>query len=123
MSSNFSATAEGQSLRTSKRPAASFRPDIQGLRTIAVMAVVLYHLWPLRLTGGFVGVDVFFVISGYLITGHMFRELTRAEGFSLTTFWARRIRRLLPAAFLVLISSLVAVFLVVPKTLWESSAR
>ncbi|WP_449373483.1 acyltransferase family protein [Arthrobacter psychrolactophilus] len=123
MSSNFSATAEYQSLRTSKLPATSFRPDIQGLRTIAVMAVVLYHLWPLRLTGGFVGVDVFFVISGYLITGHMSRELTRSQGFSLTMFWARRIRRLLPAAFLVLIASIVAVFFLVPETLWDSSAK
>lgn len=71
----------------------------------------------------FVGVDVFFVISGYLITGHMYRELTRGAGFSLTKFWARRIRRLLPAAFLVLLASVAAVYFWIPQTLWESSAK
>ena len=51
------------------------RADIQGLRALAVMSVVLFHLWPNRLPGGFVGVDVFFVISGYLITAHLVREV------------------------------------------------
>ncbi len=101
----------------------SFRPDIQGLRTVAVLAVVLYHLWPHHVTGGFVGVDVFFVISGFLITGHMYRELMLPVGFSLLKFWARRIRRLLPAAFLVLLASLAAAYLWLPQTLWESTAR
>lgn len=87
------------------------------------MAVVLYHLWPHRLTGGFVGVDVFFVISGYLITGHMYRELLRPDGFSVLTFWARRVRRLLPAAFTVLLGSLIAVYIWVPQTLWDASAK
>ncbi|MET0929485.1 MAG: hypothetical protein ABWX74_08200, partial [Aeromicrobium sp.] len=50
------------------------RTDIQALRAVAVMSVVLYHLWPNRLSGGFVGVDIFFVISGFLITGHLVRE-------------------------------------------------
>lgn len=90
---------------------------------VAVMAVVLYHLWPRRLTGGFVGVDVFFVISGYLITGHVFREIVRTSRLSVIKFWARRVRRLLPAAFVVLILSLVAVYLWVPETLWESTAQ
>ncbi|MCU6481890.1 acyltransferase family protein [Arthrobacter sp. A2-55] len=103
--------------------ATSFRPDVQGLRTVAVMAVVLYHLWPKRITGGFVGVDVFFVISGFLITGHMYRELMANSGLSLVKFWGRRIRRLLPAAFVVLLLSLAAVYLWVPATLWESTAR
>lgn len=87
------------------------------------MAVVLYHLWPHKITGGFVGVDVFFVISGFLITGHMFRELTHVGGFSLTKFWARRIRRLLPAAFVVLLLSLVGAYLWLPETLWAATAR
>lgn len=123
MSSNISLSEQPISRGSAKSPKASFRTDIQGLRTIAVMAVVLYHLWPQRLTGGFVGVDVFFVISGYLITGHMFRELSRPNDFSLVKFWARRIRRLLPAAFLVLLVSLAAVFFFVPQTLWASSAK
>lgn len=103
--------------------ARSFRPELQGLRTIAVMAVVIYHLWPGRLTGGFVGVDVFFVISGYLITSHIYREVERTSRISLLGFWARRIRRLLPAAFMVLLVSLAACYIWLPETLWESTAR
>lgn len=100
-----------------------FRPEIQGLRALAVLSVVLYHLWPERLTGGYVGVDVFFVISGYLITAHLFRDFMRSGRVALASFWARRIRRLLPASLLVLAASCVAVSLWVPVTLWESSAR
>ena len=54
---------------------AAWRPDIQALRALAVLSVLLFHLFPTRLTGGFVGVDVFFVISGFLITSHLLREL------------------------------------------------
>ena len=53
-----------------------FIPHVQGLRAIAVLAVVLYHFWPARFSGGYVGVDIFFVISGFLITSHLMRELT-----------------------------------------------
>lgn len=80
-----------------------FLPHVQGLRAIAVLLVVLYHFWPGRLPGGYVGVDVFFVISGFLITGHLMRELTATGGVRLGQFWARRARRLLPAALLVLL--------------------
>lgn len=76
---------------------------MQGLRAIAVLFVVLYHFWPGRLPGGYVGVDVFFVISGFLITGHLMRELTATGGVRLAQFWARRARRLLPASLLVLL--------------------
>ena len=76
---------------------------MQGLRAIAVLAVVLYHFWPARVSGGYVGVDVFFVISGYLITGHLMRELTATGTVRLGQFWARRARRLLPASLLVLL--------------------
>ena len=116
----------------SRRPAASttakaagtaFRPEIQGLRAVAVLAVVLYHLWPERLTGGYVGVDVFFVISGYLITAHLFRDFSRTGRVGLTAFWGRRIRRLLPASLLVLAASCVAVYVWAPVTTWEASAR
>ncbi|MHA7175548.1 acyltransferase family protein [Arthrobacter sp. Sr24] len=104
------------------RVVSGYRPELQGLRAVAVIAVVLYHLWPNRVTGGFVGVDVFFVISGYLITGHMYRELM-GKGLSLIQFWGRRIRRLLPAAFLVLFVSLAAAYLWIPATLWESTGH
>jgi peptidoglycan/LPS O-acetylase OafA/YrhL len=79
-----------------------FRPDVQGLRAIAVTMVVIYHLYPRVLPGGFVGVDVFFVISGFLITGHLWREYQRSGRVRLLDFWGRRARRLLPAAALVL---------------------
>jgi peptidoglycan/LPS O-acetylase OafA/YrhL len=85
--------------------------------------VVLYHLWPNRLTGGYVGVDVFFVISGFLITSHLHREITKTGSVSLAQFWARRIRRLLPASLLVLGICLVAVVLWVPATQWSVTAR
>ncbi len=100
-----------------------FRPEIQGLRAVAVLLVVLFHLWPHRLSGGYVGVDVFFVISGYLITAHIAREVAQTGSVRVTRFWARRIRRLLPASLLVLAVSAVGVALLVPATLWAQSAR
>ncbi len=87
------------------------------------MAVVVYHFWPTHLSGGYVGVDVFFVISGFLITSHMFREVQKTGRLSLVKFWARRIRRLLPASIFVLLITLAGVFLWVPQTLWETTAR
>lgn len=111
--------------RATSRQAKSsqFRPEIQGLRAVAVLCVVLYHFWPRALTGGYVGVDVFFVISGYLITSHIYRDVRDGSPVELLKFWARRIRRLLPASMLVLLASLLAVFLWVPSPLWEVSAR
>lgn len=98
------------------------RADIQALRAIAVVLVVVYHFWPEHLTGGFVGVDVFFVISGFLITSHLLRAPIR--GWSdLVGFWGRRIRRLLPAAFLVLAVALVATYIWAPVTLWQATAE
>lgn len=75
-----------------------YRPDIDGLRALAVTAVVLYHLdvWPVR--GGYVGVDVFFVISGYLITGILRSDIER-DRYSIASFYDRRIRRIFPALF------------------------
>ena len=84
-----------------------FRPDIEGLRAIAVIAVLLFHadLGPFH--GGFIGVDVFFVVSGFLITGLMLREIDVTGGLHLGQFWARRFRRLLPAAALVIVATLL----------------
>ena len=79
-----------------------YRPDIDGLRAFAVIAVVMFHANPNILHGGFVGVDVFFVISGFLISGIIFRDLERGR-FSFSDFYARRIRRIFPALLLVLI--------------------
>jgi len=101
------------------RAKSTLRPEIQALRAVAVLVVVVYHLWPNTLTGGFVGVDVFFVISGFLITAHLLREAERTGRVSLPRFWAKRIRRLLPASLTVLAASAVGVFLLVPQLYWE----
>ena len=98
--------------------AAPRRADIQGLRALAVLLVVGYHLFPHQLRGGYVGVDVFFVISGFLITGQLVREVARTGRMSLLAFWGRRLRRLLPAALLVLAVCLIATRAFVPSTLW-----
>lgn len=95
------------------------RLEIQGLRALAVVAVLIFHIWPSSLSGGYIGVDVFFVISGYLITALLLRELQSTGTISLTNFYARRIRRLLPAATLVIV--VVAMLTpVMPSITWES---
>ena len=104
-------------------PAGELRPEIQALRAFAVLVVLLYHLWPLRLTGGFIGVDVFFVVSGFLITAHLVRELRGSSRIRLGRFWARRARRLLPASFLVLAVTAIGVLAVVPMGLWQQFFR
>ncbi|WP_344793079.1 acyltransferase family protein [Frondihabitans peucedani] len=81
-----------------------FQTDIEGLRAFAVFAVVAFHASVPGLTGGFAGVDVFFVISGYLITGQLTREVLRTGRIGLLSFWARRAKRLLPAAGIVLVA-------------------
>lgn len=86
---------------------ASFRPDLEGLRAVAVVLIVLYHAGVAGVSGGYVGVDVFFVLSGYLITGLLIRELRATHSISFAAFYARRARRILPASFLVLAATLV----------------
>ncbi|HLZ03203.1 MAG TPA: acyltransferase family protein [Bradyrhizobium sp.] len=78
----------------------SYRPDIDGLRALAVLPVLIYHAFPSLLPGGFFGVDIFFVISGYLITGIIHQQM-REKRFSIANFYARRIRRIFPALILV----------------------
>lgn len=86
---------------------ANYRPDIDGLRAVAVIVVVAYHAFPQLMPGGFIGVDVFFVISGYLISGIILGALA-ADRFSYANFYARRIRRIFPALIVVLAAVAVA---------------
>jgi peptidoglycan/LPS O-acetylase OafA/YrhL len=92
-----------------------FRPDVEGLRAVAVVVVVLFHLRLSAFQGGFVGVDVFFVLSGFLITRLLLNELASTGTLHLPSFWARRARRLLPASVLVIVATvLVATFCLSP---------
>jgi len=93
------------------------RHEIQVLRALAVMSVLAFHLWPNRLTGGFVGLDVFFVISGFLITSHLLAEIRETGRLRIGRFWAKRAKRILPIALLVLCISLIGVIFLVPATL------
>ncbi len=99
-----------------------YRADIDGLRSIAVLSVFLFHLQPHLLPGGFLGVDVFFVISGYLISGIILRE-HHLRSFSFIHFYARRIKRIFPALFVVLaLSAVVALLLLDSQDLCELHA-
>jgi peptidoglycan/LPS O-acetylase OafA/YrhL len=84
-----------------------YRPDIDGLRAIAVLIVVAFHVGIPGFTGGFVGVDVFFVISGFLITGLLVDEIVARQRLGIAAFYARRVRRLLPALMLVSIATVL----------------
>src|SRR5262245_40012984 len=88
-----------------------YRPDVDGLRAVAVLAVLAYHAFPSLAPGGFAGVDVFFVISGYLITGIILDDLERGR-FTYRNFYWRRIRRIFPALILVLVACLALGWLV-----------
>jgi len=102
------------------------RLELQVLRALAVIAVVLYHLFPDFVLTGLLGVDVFFVLSGYLITALIWRDFKDATGSALfsqlSRFWARRARRLLPAALLVLVTTFLAGLYLGPKTWWLDSS-
>ena len=102
--------------RAAARP--SFRSDIAGLRGVAVGLVVLYHAGVPGLRGGFVGVDVFFVVSGFLMTTLLLGEHARTGSIRVLDFYARRARRLLPMAVVVLVATLLATRLFVPPLLW-----
>ncbi len=86
-----------------------YRPDIDGLRALAVLAVVFHHLNHSLVPGGFVGVDIFFVISGFLITSHIYNEI-QSNNFSIADFYRKRINRLVPALFVVVVATLFAGF-------------
>lgn len=91
-----------------RRSQVDFRADIEGLRGVAILFVILAHTGTPGFAGGYVGVDVFFVLSGYLITGILLREYERHGNLSISKFYARRIRRILPAASLVLVITVLA---------------
>ena len=98
-----------------------YRPDIDGLRAVAVLSVIGFHAFPAWFSGGFIGVDVFFVISGYLITTLILAEMRR-ESFSLLNFYERRARRILPALYFVVLCTLPFAWLtMVPIELIEYS--
>lgn len=102
---SFPAGTPSQGMR--RGPVVPYVPGLDGLRALAVLAVVVYHANKQWLGGGFLGVEVFFVISGYLITLLLIAERERQGGVSLTSFWIRRARRLLPALFVLLIGTTV----------------
>lgn len=90
----------------------AYRPDVDGLRALAVVSVVVFHAFPMVMTGGFIGVDIFFVISGFLITGLMLREHDLTGTVRISGFYVRRTRRIFPALILLLLSTLAVGWIV-----------
>lgn len=109
------AVPPGLAVKGSSGHADAYRPDIDGLRCVAVLSVVIYHALTGRLPGGFLGVDIFFVISGYLITRIIVRESGASE-FSVANFYARRIKRLFPALITMLVAVLIAGAFLMPAS-------
>jgi peptidoglycan/LPS O-acetylase OafA/YrhL len=107
---------------TTPQQSPGFRSDIEGLRAVAVLLVVACHCGVSWCPGGFIGVDVFFVLSGYLITGLLMVEIRRTSRLDLPRFYARRARRLLPALLLVLLATLAAGALIQGRRSFSSLA-
>lgn len=118
-----STTLEPYKVNKKNEKSAGFRADIQGMRAVAVAMVVIYHLYPSALPGGFTGVDVFFVISGYLITGRLWRGYAETGKVRLADFWGRRARRLVPAAALVLTVTWIMSRIVEPASQLANTAQ
>ncbi|WP_156044033.1 acyltransferase family protein [Cellulomonas sp. HZM] len=113
----MTAATLGETSLARRRPRAGhFRPDVEGLRAVAIGLVLAYHAGLRFVPGGFVGVDVFFVISGFLITGLLVREIERSGRLSLVSFYARRAKRLLPATAVVLVATGLLTWLWLPVT-------
>lgn len=100
----------------------NYRPDIDGLRALAILSVLIFHSFPQWLPGGFIGVDIFFVISGYLITSIIFKA-QQGDGFSLLEFYSRRIKRIFPALILVLIFCLTAGWYILQADEYQSLGK
>ena len=114
----LSAADQHDSSATGVRAHGTYRPDIDGLRAVSVLAVVIYHLEPRWLPGGFCGVDVFFVISGYVVSHSLLNHgMESPMSRILLNFYARRVRRLLPALLTMIIAVSVAMSIVVEPTL------
>lgn len=99
-----------------------FRYDIQGLRALAVLSVVITHTFPKWLTGGYIGVDIFFVISGYLISKILFKECSQ-NSFSISNFYERRIKRIFPALIFVVISTIIAAYFILSPMSFREVGR
>ena len=99
--------------------AIKYRPEVDGLRAVAVIPVVLFHLGASWIPGGFLGVDVFFVISGFLITSIILKEQA-AGTFTFSGFWMRRVRRIMPAMLTMLIATSVAGYFLMFGPSWKS---
>ncbi|WP_109472741.1 acyltransferase family protein [Ornithinimicrobium cavernae] len=97
-----------------------FRKDVEGLRAVAVLLVLAYHAGVPWLSGGFIGVDVFFVVSGFVITNQLVREVEATGRVHLLGFYGRRAKRLLPASALVLVVTAVASWLLTSRVQWQS---
>ena len=100
----------------------SYRADIDGLRAFAVLSVVFFHAFPDSLKGGFIGVDVFFVISGYLICGTILRDL-QVGAFSFSNFYAKRIRRIFPSLIVVMCAIIVVGWFVLLPEEYENIGK
>ncbi len=98
----------------------TYRPDIDGLRALAVSVVIIFHLNPTFMPGGFIGVDVFFIISGYLITKLILSEIRKTNTFNFGYFYLRRLKRLFPALFVTTIVTSVLTFLFFPEVLKDT---
>ena len=119
-SQRWSSSTETLTLHSLK--ASAFRPDLEGLRGVAVAAVVLFHSGLSAFSGGFLGVDAFFVLSGFLITSLITREIFETTQFSFARFYARRIRRLLPAVVVVVLVTFVGVGLLMSSVVSRQEA-
>ncbi len=115
-------SSDSEGAGANRATARSYRPDIDGLRAIAIIAVVLFHAGIAGFRGGFVGVDIFFVISGYLITGHVYRDAVGGN-FSLASFYARRARRILPALLFVILASTAIGFILLSSNEYSDLSK
>ncbi|MEW1980671.1 acyltransferase family protein [Citricoccus sp. NPDC079358] len=107
---------------TEHHPGTRFRSDIQGLRALAVLLVLVYHAGLPFAPGGFVGVDIFFVISGFLITSGLLARIREHGRLDLVVFYSRRVRRILPAALVALIGTVLLTLTILPRSRWDEIA-